>query len=56
MRVESIARVDSGDLRVLDLADPAVRAQVLAFESASITALYESSIAAHFEPVNESRD
>jgi type III restriction enzyme len=42
VRIESVAKVDDGSLRVLDLADPAVRAEVLAFEGAQVTALYQS--------------
>ncbi len=42
IRVESVAKVDDGSLRVLDLADPAVRAGVLAFKGAKVTALYQS--------------
>jgi hypothetical protein len=42
VRIESIAKVDDGTLRVLDLADPAVRAAVLAFEGGKVTALYQA--------------
>jgi len=42
VRVESVAQVEDGSLRVLDLADPAVRAEVLAFPGGKVTALYES--------------
>jgi hypothetical protein len=42
VRVESIAKVADGGLRVLDLGDPAVRAEVLAFAGGKVTALYES--------------
>ena len=42
VRIESVAKVDDGSLRVLDLGDPVVRADVLAFEGAKVTALYES--------------
>ena len=42
VRVESVAQTDGGTLRVLDLADPAVRADVLAFEGGKGTALYQS--------------
>ena len=42
VRVESVAKVEDGSLRVLDLTDPAVRAAVLAFEGAQVTALYQS--------------
>ncbi len=42
VRIESVARVEDGSLRVLDLADPAVRAEVRAFEGAKVTALYQS--------------
>lgn len=42
VRIESIAEVGGGSLRVLDLKDPHVRAEVLAFEGGKVTALYES--------------
>jgi type III restriction enzyme len=42
VRIESVARVEDGSLRVLDLTDPAVRAKVLAFEGGKVTALYQS--------------
>ena len=42
VRIESVAKVDDGSLRVLDLGDPVVRADVLAFDGAKVTALYES--------------
>jgi type III restriction enzyme len=42
VRIESVARVEDGSLRVLDLADPAVRAEVLAFQGGKVTALYQS--------------
>ena len=42
VRIESVAKVEDGSLRVLDLADPAVRAEVLAFQGGKVTALYES--------------
>lgn len=42
VRIESVAKVDDGSLRVLDLGDPVVRADVLAFEGAKVTALYQS--------------
>lgn len=42
VRIESVAKVDDGSLRVLDLGDAAVRADVLAFEGAKVTALYQS--------------
>ena len=42
VRVESVAKVEDGSLRVLDLADPSVRAEVLAFPGGNVTALYES--------------
>lgn len=41
VRIESIAKVDDGTLRVLDLADPPVRAAVLEFGGGKVTALYE---------------
>ena len=42
IRIESVAQADDGSLRVLDLADPSVRAAVSAFEGGKVTALYES--------------
>jgi hypothetical protein len=42
VRIESVAKVEDGSLRVLDLADPAVRAGVLAFQGGKVTALYQS--------------
>jgi type III restriction enzyme len=42
VRIESVARVEDDSLRVLDLADPAVRAEVLAFQGGRVTALYQS--------------
>jgi len=45
IRVESIAQVDGGALRVLDLGDPDVRAAVKAFDGAKVTVLYESDAA-----------
>jgi hypothetical protein len=42
VRVESVAMVDDGDLRVLDLLDPAVRGEVIAFSGAKVTTLYQS--------------
>lgn len=42
IRIESVARADDGNLRVLDLADPSARAEVLAFEGGKVTALYDS--------------
>ena len=42
VRIESVAKVEDGSLRVLDLADPAVRAEVLAFQGATVTARYQS--------------
>jgi hypothetical protein len=42
VRVESVAKVEDGGLRVLDLADPAVRAGVLAFQGGKVTGLYQS--------------
>jgi hypothetical protein len=32
VHIESVAKVEDGSLRVLDLTDPAVRAEVLAFQ------------------------
>ena len=42
VRIESVAKVEDGSLRVLDLGDPAVRAEVLAFQGGKVTALYQS--------------
>ena len=42
VRIESVAKVDEGSLRVLDLADPAVRTEVRAFQGGKVTALYQS--------------
>lgn len=42
IRVESVAQVDDGTLRVLDLIDAAVRAEILAFQGGKVTALYQS--------------
>lgn len=42
IRIESVAQIDDGSLRVLDLADPTVRAAVLAFQGGKVTALYQS--------------
>lgn len=42
VRIESVAKVEDGSLRVLDLADPAVRVAVGAFEGGKVTALYQS--------------
>jgi hypothetical protein len=42
VRIESVAKVEDGSLRVLDLADPAVRVGVLGFKGARVTVLYES--------------
>jgi type III restriction enzyme len=42
VRIESVAKVEDGSLRVLDLGDPAVRAAVLAFPGGKVTALYQS--------------
>jgi hypothetical protein len=42
VRIESVAKVEDGSLRVLDLGDPAVRADVLAFQGGTVTALYQS--------------
>lgn len=42
VRVESVAKVEDGTLRVLDLADVGTRTAVLAFQGAKVTALYES--------------
>jgi type III restriction enzyme len=45
VRVESVAKVDDGTLRVLDLGDPQVRAEVQAFDGGKVTALYRSGVA-----------
>lgn len=42
VRIESVAKVEDGSLRVLDLGDPAVRTDVLAFQGAKVTALYQT--------------
>ncbi len=42
VRIESVAKVEDGSLRVLDLGDPDVRAEVLAFQGGKVTALYQS--------------
>ena len=42
IRIESVAKVGDGTMRVLDLTDAAVRAAVLAFEGAKVSALYQS--------------
>jgi hypothetical protein len=42
VRIESVAQVEDGGLRVLNLGDPAVRADVLAFAGGKVTALYQS--------------
>ena len=42
VRIESVAKVDDGSLRVLDLTDPAVRAEVVGFRGGKVTALYQS--------------
>ena len=47
IRVESVARVEDGTLRVLDLTDAAVRSAVLDFEGARVTTLY---LAEHSRP------
>lgn len=50
LRVDSIAEVRDGGLRVLDLTQPSVRTEVRQFEGGRITGLYESPSAATFEP------
>jgi hypothetical protein len=50
LRVDSIAKVGDGTLRVLDLTQPSVRMEVREFEGGRITALYESPAAARYEP------
>lgn len=47
VRIESVAKVDDGTLRVLDLLDSAVRAEVVAFQGGKVTGLYQS---AHSRP------
>lgn len=42
VRIESVAKVEDGSLRVLDLGDPAVRAEVLEFRGGKVTALYQT--------------
>jgi type III restriction enzyme len=42
VRVESVAQVEDRSLRVLDLANPAVRDEVVAFQGGKVTALYQS--------------
>ncbi|MDQ2942902.1 MAG: hypothetical protein M3R21_04430, partial [Candidatus Dormibacteraeota bacterium] len=42
VRVESVAQVEDGSLRALDLGNPAVRAEVIAFKGGKVTALYQS--------------
>ena len=42
VRIESVAKVEDGTLRVLDLGDPAVRAEVVAFQGGKVTTLYQS--------------
>jgi len=42
VRIESVAKVEDGSLRVLDLGDPAVRAEVFEFRGGKVTALYQS--------------
>jgi len=42
VRIESVAKVEDGSLRVLDLADPVVRAAALAFQGGKVTGLYQS--------------
>jgi len=42
VRIESVAKVDDGTLRVMDLTDPAVRAEVREFQGGKVTALYQS--------------
>ena len=49
VRVESVAKVEDGGLRVLDLEDVATRKAVLAFKGASVTALYESDESRPYE-------
>lgn len=45
VRIESIAKTSSGQLRSLDLRDPKVRNAVRDFEGGRVTALYESAVA-----------
>jgi hypothetical protein len=42
VRIESVSKAEDGSLRVLDLANPGVRAEVLAFQGAKVTALYQA--------------
>lgn len=49
VRIESIAKVDDGRLRSLDLLDLKVRDAVRTFEGGQITALYESTSATDYQ-------
>ena len=49
LRVDSIAKVADGSLRVLDLTQPSVRTEVRDFKGGRITGLYESPVAAQFQ-------
>ncbi|MBM4438320.1 MAG: type III restriction endonuclease subunit R, partial [Actinobacteria bacterium] len=42
VRIDSVAEADDGSLRVLDLTDPAMQAEVRAFEGGKVTALCQS--------------
>lgn len=48
IRIESIAKVQDGRLRSLDLLDPKVRDAVWKFEGGKVTLLYESDIATDY--------
>ncbi len=48
VRIESIAKVTTGQLRFLDLLNPKVREAVRQFEGGKVTALYESNVANDF--------
>jgi len=49
VRIESIAKAADGTLRVLDLLTPAVREAIKDFDGASVSALYESTLARPYE-------
>lgn len=49
VRIESIAKVHDGRLRVLDLLDAEVRAGIRGFEGGKVTALYESALARDYQ-------
>jgi hypothetical protein len=49
VRIDSVAKVDDGSLRVLDLTDPDVRDEVRPFEGGKMTALYQSEHSRPYE-------